>query len=161
GSTALAGVPNVFLTLPDAQAVSFAGQPVASAVAYWGTPAGPPPPGLIWVTNAGPRPDLLRPMKQAPATIAFFAVLLWLVAAMIVGSMIYLSALERQRDFAVFKATGVSTAAILAGLAVQAVLISLVAAAIGSAIAALLSPRFPMPVSITLNANLLLPVIAV
>ena len=45
------------------------------------------------------------------------AVLLWIVAALIVGSVIYLSALERTRDFAVFKAVGVSTRSVIAGLA--------------------------------------------
>jgi putative ABC transport system permease protein len=160
-STALAGVPNVFLTVADAQAVAFAGQPVATAIAYQGAIQGPLPAGLIALSNDGAREDLLRPMKQAHSAIALLSTLLWLVAAMIVGSLTYLSALERQRDFAVFKATGVSTAAILAGLAAQAVVISLVAAVIGALIASVLGPAFPMQVSITREANLFLPVIAV
>ena len=49
---------------------------------------------------------------------SLMAGLLWVVAAMIVGSMIYMSALERTRDFAVFKAVGVPTRSILAGLAI-------------------------------------------
>ncbi len=161
GSTALAGVPNVFLTLPDAQAVAFAGLPVASAFAYWGTPTGPAPAGLIQISRAGGRADLLRAMKQAHSAVSVLSMLLWLVAAMIVGSMIYLSALERQRDFAVFKATGVSTGAILVGLCVQAVVISLVAALVGGLLAVLLSPRFPMPVFISLDDKLFLPIIAI
>ncbi len=160
-STALAGVPNVFLTLADAQRVAFANQPVASAIAYVGTLHGPPPAGFVALSNKEARADLLRPMKQAHSAIAFLSTLLWLVAAMIVGSLSYLSALERQRDFAVFKATGVSTPSILAGLALQAVVISVVAAVIGAFIAAVLGPAFPMQVSITRDAMLFLPVIAV
>jgi putative ABC transport system permease protein len=93
--------------------------------------------------------------------VSLLSILLWAVAALIVGSMVYLSALERQRDFAIFKATGVSTSAILGGLAVQAVAISLVAAIIGGALAAVLAPNFPLPVAIDRTAKLLLPVLAV
>jgi len=159
-STALAGVPNVFLTLFDAQLVAFAGQPVASAIAVSGMPAQLPL-GLVALSKQAARDDLLRALAQAQSTLSLIAVLLWVVAAMIVGSVIYVSVLERQRDFAVFKATGVSTNSILGGLAFQAMLLSIASALIGSVIAALLGPNFPMPVSITLRAYLLLPVIAV
>jgi putative ABC transport system permease protein len=73
---------------------------------------------------------------------------------------VYLSALERQRDFAVFKATGVATRSILGGMVLQAALLSVVAALIGSVIATLLGPRFPMIVSLQLRAHLLLPFLA-
>ncbi len=160
-STALAGLPNVFLTLPDAQLVAFAGQPVVSAIAVDGSLPSTLPPGLTAVTNEGARSDLLRPLQQARSTITFLAVLLWLVAAMTMGSVIYVSVLERQRDFAVFKATGVSSPSILGGLALQAVVLSVAAAIIGCGIAALLGPTMPLPVSLTLHSYLLLPVIAV
>jgi putative ABC transport system permease protein len=160
-STALAGVPNVFLTLHDAQSVSVAGLPVISAIAVRGSLPAQLPPGLRAVSNLGARQDLLRPLQQARSTITFLAVLLWIVAAMTMGSVIYVSVLERQRDFAAFKATGVSSASILAGLAIQAILLSIAAAIIGCGIAALLGPTMPMPVSLTLHSYLLLPVIAV
>ena len=76
--------------------------------------------------------------------ITFIAVLLWIVAALIVGSVIYLSALERVRDFAVFKAVGVSTRAVLGGLALQAVIVALVAALLGAVLSFGLAPTFPM-----------------
>jgi putative ABC transport system permease protein len=160
-ATALAGVPNVYLTLRDAQLVAFAGQPVASAIAVAGTVPTRLPPGLVALSNQAARDDLVRALTQARSSIALLAVLLWIVAAMIVGSVIYVSVLERQQDFAVFKATGVSSKSILGGLAIQAVVLSIAAAAIGSGIAAVLAPNFPMPVSLTLRAYLLLPVIAV
>jgi putative ABC transport system permease protein len=158
-STALAGVPNVFLTLADAQEVAFGGEPVASAIAVRGNVPRQLPPGFVAVSNQAAQNDLLRALTQARSSITLLAALLWIVAALIVGSVIYVSVLERQRDFAVFKATGVSSGAILGGLAVQAIVLSLAAAVIGSGIAALLGPNFPMPVSITLRAYLLLPVI--
>jgi putative ABC transport system permease protein len=160
-STAVAGVPNVFLTLAGAQEVAYAGQPVAAAIAFTGTPTGPTPSGLAEVGRATARTDLLRPVEQARSAVSLLSILLWAVAALIVGSMVYLSALERQRDFAIFKATGVSTSSILGGLAVQAVAISLVAAIIGGALAALLAPSFPLPVAIDRTAKILLPLLAV
>ena len=72
--------------------------------------------------------------------------LLWIVAALIVGSVIYLSALERVRDFAVFKAVGVSTRSVLGGLALQAVIVAVVAALVGAVLSFVLAPTFPMPV---------------
>lgn len=63
--------------------------------------------------------------------LSYMSVLLWGVAALIVGSLIYLSALERTRDFAVFKALGVTTAMVLAGLALQAVAVAVAAAVLG------------------------------
>ena len=113
------------------------------------------------MTNQGAENDLLRALGQAKSTISLLAFLLWIVAALIVGSVVYVSVLERQRDFAVFKATGVSTNSILGGLATQAVILSLVAAVVGSGIAVILSPAFPIPVSLTLGSFLLLPAVAV
>jgi putative ABC transport system permease protein len=159
-STALAGTPNVFLTLAGAQKVAFAGLPVASAVALRGVPTHLPR-GLAIVSNTAARDDLLRALGSARSSITLMALLLWLVAAMIVGSVIYVSVLERQRDFAVFKATGMSTPSILVSLGAQAVVLSLVAALIGIIVAVLIKPVFPLPVTLTINAFLLLPVVAV
>ena len=58
-------------------------------------------------------------------------IMLWIVAACIIASVLYLQAMERTRDFAVFKATGTSTMAIGMGLALQAVVLSLAAALAG------------------------------
>jgi putative ABC transport system permease protein len=160
-STALAGTPNVFLTLSGAQRVAFAGLPVASAVAIRGTGPTHVPTGLAIVSNADARNDLLRALGSARSSITLMALLLWLVAAMIVGSVIYVSVLERQRDFAVFKATGMSTRSILFSLAAQASVLSLVAALIGIVVAVLIQPLFPLPVTLTIRALFLLPVVAV
>jgi putative ABC transport system permease protein len=89
------------------------------------------------------------------------AVLLWIVAALIVGSVVYLSALERLRDFAVFKAIGVSTRSILTGLGLQAVVLALLAAVVGVILSQLLAPLFPMNVVVPMSAYISLRVIAI
>ena len=83
-------------------------------------------------------------------------ILLWIVAACIIGSIVYLSAMERTRDFAVFKATGTSNGALGGGLALQAVILAVAAAVLASVIAMLLAPVFPLPVEIPTSAFVIL-----
>lgn len=158
-STALAGTPNVFLTLGDAQRIGFAGLPVVSAVAVRGAPTVVPE-GFEIASNDAAEADLLRAIAKARSSLTLISVLLWLVAASIIGAVVYLTALERQRDFAVFKATGVSTRSILGGMVLQAAILSVIAALVGSVIGMLIGPRFPMIVSLELRAHLLLPFVA-
>jgi putative ABC transport system permease protein len=160
-STALAGVPNVFLTLSDAQLVAFDGQPVASAIAVEGSVEQGLPADLTIVSNQAARNDLLRALKQARASIYLTAVLSWVVAALIIGSVVYLSVMERLREFAVFKAIGISTASIVVGLALQATMLSIGAALVGAGIAALLGSNLSLPVSLTWHAYALLPAVAI
>jgi putative ABC transport system permease protein len=131
-----------------------------SAVALKGTPAVSPP-GTTYMSNATARKDLLRSVNSGRSAIDLVGFLLWIVAATIVGSVIYLSALERVHDFAVFKATGTSSMTILADLIFQAVIIALLAAGIGAFVATLIGPRFPIPVVIPMSAFLLLPLLAI
>jgi putative ABC transport system permease protein len=159
-STALAGAPNVFLTLEGAQAVVFAAQPLASAIAVTGRPETAPE-GFKVISGNVAIDDMLRPMDAAHSAINFMAVLLWLVAALIVGSVIYLSALERVRDFAVFKAVGVGTRSVMGGLALQAVIVAVVAALVGALLSFVLVPAFPLRVDIPVSAFALLPAIAI
>ena len=159
-STALAGQPNVFLTVDGAQQMGYSAQPIVTSVGIRGTPADVPG-GYRTIDRAGAVDDLMRPMKAAVSAITMIAVLLWIVAALIVGSVIYLSALERTRDFAVLKAVGVSTRSVLAGLCLQAVIVAVVAAVLGGLLSLLLAPVFPMRVEIPTSAFLLLPVIGV
>jgi putative ABC transport system permease protein len=159
-STLLARQANVFLTVAGAQQLLFSGQPLISSIGIRGNPTQALA-GYRVVDRAGAVDDLVRPLKGARTSISLMAGLLWVVAALIVGSMIYVSALERVRDFAVFKAVGVSTRSIMAGLALQAVIVALLAAVIGGIVSVLLGPLFPMRVDIPTAAFALLPVIAV
>ena len=159
-STALAGQPNVFLTVAGAQKLLFSGQSLISSIGVKGIPARAPS-GFKLVDRAGAIDDLLRALKGARQAMTLMAGLLWVVAALIVGSMIYMSALERTRDFAVFKAVGVPTRSILSGLAMQAVIVAVLAALLGGVLSVLLGPLFPMRVDIPRAAFLLLPVVAI
>ena len=162
GSTALAGAPNTFVTLEDAQAIGYASQPIVSAVAVSGEPSTiDPGPGLVVMSNADAKIDLGGPMTNASSTIGFLSILLWLITACIIGSIIYLSALERLRDFAVFKAIGLSSGWVLGSLVAQAVVLALVATALGMLLTIPLRPRFPLPSEIPTSALIWLPVTAV
>jgi putative ABC transport system permease protein len=152
-STTLAGQPNAFLTVAGAQRLMFTEQPVVSAIGLRGTPTQIPAGYRIVDRNAAVD-DMVRPLLGARLAMSYMAILLWVVASLIVGSLIYLSALERTRDFAVFKALGVATGSVLAGLTLQAVLVALVAAVLGGLLAVVLAPLFPMLVMVTTSAFL-------
>jgi putative ABC transport system permease protein len=156
----IAGSPSVFLMLSDAQELVTHGQNLASMIVTKGVPTSVPA-GLTAFDNRRAVSDLSRPLRNATRSIDLIRILLWMVAALIVASVIYLSALERTRDFAVFKATGVPTRAIGAGLALQAVLIALAASVVGALLGLLIAPRFPLDVVISRGALLFLPVLAV
>ncbi|OBK21514.1 ABC transporter permease [Mycobacterium asiaticum] len=159
-STALAKMPNIFLTTEGLQQLSYTGQPMVTSIGVKGTPKDLPE-GYQLVDRAVGVADLLRPLKVAVDAITIVAILLWIVAVLIVGSVVYLSALERLRDFAVFKAIGIPTRSILVGLCLQALVVALLAAVVGVLLAQLLAPLFPMLVVIPVGAYLALPVIAI
>ena len=159
-STALAGQANAFLTVSGAQRLLFSGQQLISSIGVVGGPERAPS-GFKMVSRKGAIDDLLRALTGARQAMSLMAGLLWVVAGMIVGSMIYMSALERTRDFAVFKAVGVPTRSILAGLAMQAVIVAVLSALLGGVLSVLLGPLFPMRVDIPMIAFVLLPVVAV
>lgn len=159
-STALAGQANVYLTVTGAQQLLFSGQPLISSIGLRGNPTGALE-GYRVVDRGDAVDDMVRPLRGANQAMTLMAGLLWAVAAMIVGSVVYLSALERTRDFAVFKAVGVSTRSILAGLAMQAVLVAVLAALLGSALSIVLGPLFPMRCDVPTVAFTALPLIAV
>jgi putative ABC transport system permease protein len=159
-STALAKTPNLFLTTEGLQQLAYGGQPLVASIGIRGSLAQAPV-GFRAVGRSVAVDDLMRPTRIAVRAITTVAVLLWIVAALIVGAVIYLSALERMRDFAVFKAIGVPTRSILAGLVLQAVVVAVLAAALGAGLSHLLAPLFPMDVVVPASAYPLLGVIAV
>ena len=138
--------PTLFLALEDAQAVAFSGQPLAMAVLTEGAP-GAAPQGWSWCPTSRRSPTWSARWSGAQS-IDLISALLWLVAAGIIGSIVYLSVLERLRELAVFKAVGAANRSLLAGLALQAVLLSATAAVLAVGIAKLLAPVFPFSVEI-------------
>src|SRR6201993_616272 len=159
-STALAKMPNIFLTTQGLQQVAYNAQPMVTSIGVVGTPQHLPG-GYQTYDREGAVKDLVRPLHVAVTSITIVAFLLWIVAALIVGSVVYLSALERVRDFAVFKAIGTRTRSIMAGLTLQALVVALLAAAVGVGLAPLMAPMFPMIVAIPVGAYVLLPVVAI
>jgi putative ABC transport system permease protein len=154
------GVHTVLMTLEDAQDLSFAGQPLASAVITKGVPREHLA-GLTVLTNDQVKADLERPTQSGKQSIDFIQALLWIVAAGIIALIVYLTALERVRDFAVLKATGTSNSTLFGALAFQAVVLSLVSAVVAIAIALALAPFFPFQIVIASSAYVLLAVVAI
>ena len=105
--------------------------------------------------------SVLEPLDGAVASIDLVRALLWMVAAIIVGAVVYLSALDRQRDFAVLKAVGAPNRALLGSLALQAVLVALLAVGVAAIVQIFLAPRFPLAVSVPDRAFWQLPLTAV
>jgi putative ABC transport system permease protein len=159
-STALAKTPNLFVTTEGVQQLEYGGQPLISSIGIRGT-LSQVPDGYRLVNRTVAVDDLMQPTRIAVEAIRIVAILLWIVAALIVGGVVYLSALERMRDFAVFKAIGVSTRSVLAGLVLQAIFVAVLAAGFGAGLARLLAPLFPMNVIEPASAYPLLAAIAV
>jgi putative ABC transport system permease protein len=160
GITYAFGTPTIVMPLRDAQELVFAGQPLASAIVTRGVPDSVPG-ALKLLRDDEVRRDLDRPAKSGNETIDFLNFLLWLVAAGIIGSLVYVSALERVRDFAVLKATGVASRTLLGVLMIQSVFLSVASALVAAGLAQLLKPAFPFEVSIEASAYVTLVVIAV
>ena len=137
------GSPTVFVSLRDAQDIVFKGQPLAMGIAVEGSPRALA--GTTALTNAQVESDLNRPLAGGVQSIVVTAILLWLIAAGIIGLIVYLSAIERIRDFAVFKATGAPTRVIVGGLMLQAVLVSLAAAVLAVGVSKLVGLGLPFP----------------
>jgi putative ABC transport system permease protein len=158
--TILAGIPFVFVSTSEAQDLVFRSGDVISAVLVDGQVRSVPD-GTVAIPVDDVAQDTLNPLDGAIASIDLVRALLWVVAAIIIGAVVYLSALERQRDFAVLKAVGVSNRQLLGSLAVQAVLVALVSVALAAVIQMFLAPAFPLVVRVPARAFWQLPVFAV
>jgi putative ABC transport system permease protein len=159
-TTVLAGVPLVFVLTSDAQQLTFRDDSLISGVLT----SGPEPQvgaGLTVMSSDAVAEDVLGPLENAIASVDLVRALLWLVAALIIGAIVYLSALERQRDFAVLKAVGAPTRTLMASLGLQAVLVAVTAVVIAIGLQALLVPLFPMAVVVPTRAFWQLPLFAV
>jgi putative ABC transport system permease protein len=145
GVTYYFATPTVFVSLEDAQAMSFEGAPLATTIVTEGVVSDPPP-GLDSLTPEQVRADLARPLGNGTRSIDIMSMLLWFTAGGIIASIIYLSALERTRDFAVLKATGASSRSLALDLSGQAIVIAGASASIGVLLAHVLAPAFPFGV---------------
>ena len=159
GVSVWANVPVMFVPLEDAQDLVFDGRDAATAILLRGAVPGLPD-GLQAMTPSAALRDLKRPLANAVATIDLFRILLWVVAAAIVGSILYISALERSRDFAVFKAFGTANRDLVGTLLVEAVAIAASAAALAIVVSRPMAVLFPAVISFPARTLALLPVVA-
>jgi len=155
----VAGAPTLTVTVAESQRLLVGGQPLVSMVLGRGTPTLPDTYRAF--TQAQAHADLIRPLKNAVQSIDFVKILLWMVAGLIIASVVYLTVLERTRDIAVFKATGVSNLAIGAGICLQAVILAVTSSLVGIVLAIILAPWFPMDVVISTGAMIGLPILAI
>lgn len=160
-ATYFAGVPTVYLDLREAQEIGFGGDRLASAVVTRGEPRGPLPQRLVERSPGDVRRDLRIPVDNAASTIDAIRLIMWAVAALIIGAVTYLSALERVRDFAVLKAVGGSSRTLALSLTAQAVFAALLAALIAIPLSRLMQFAVTVPVVHELSAVVLLVVVAV
>lgn len=158
-SSLLASTHVVYVSLEDARRLSVEGAALSTAVLVTGDPASTPA-GLKAMSPDDAIEDAMEPLKAPSGTIAMVRTLLWLVAGLVIGSVLYVSALERTRDMAVFKAVGTASRSIALGLAMQAAVIAAFATAIAAVLATLLAPAFPMTVELSTRLYLLLPIVA-
>lgn len=154
------GQPTVFARLEDVQQVFLAGQPLVTAIAVDGGLSSPPPGSVIFTPDDAVR-DLERPMKAGVQTIAIISGLLWIMAAGVVASMLYLSVTERSTDLATSKAMGVTNRSLFGGLALQGFVLALSACALGAVLALLLTPVFPLAIEIPTSAYVTLFIVGV
>lgn len=146
------GVGNVYLNLRDAQSVLFKGNRIVTAVVTKGMPRDAAALGLNAVPANFARNDILRLFSKGLDAIDILRLLLWAVAIAVVGTVTYLSVLERLQDLAVLKAIGVSSRSLLLSLIVRAVVLSAVAAVVAVAIGFAVAPAFPMPVHLSVTS---------
>jgi putative ABC transport system permease protein len=153
--TYLANTPTVYVAITDAQKLAYKGQGLAATIAVQGRPRSLPS-GLTLLSNPQVATSMLEPLKNPVQLIHNIELLLWLVAAMVIGSIVYLSVLDRSRDFAVLKATGSTTRSLFAGLTLQAALLGAGAYVLSVGLARILAGKMPSPSEIPVSSYLLL-----
>ena len=157
--TLVAGQSDVYVTLHDAQTAVFGGRPLIGAVLTTGRPTVTPA-GLTVLSNAQVESASLTQMAAGVSSINSSKFIMWVIAAFIVAALVYVTALERTRDFAVLKALGSSSALLFMGLALQAVLVALSGAALAAIVANFMTGLFAQPIDIPGSAYTALPIAA-
>jgi putative ABC transport system permease protein len=159
GRSLLGGIPAVYVTLADAQRAAYGGRPLVGALLTSSLPNSVPG-GLMAMPSSEVESRTLAQMAQGVSSINSSRIFSWVIAAVIVAALVYVTALERTRDFAVLKALGSSSLRLFAGLSFEAVLVSLASAAIASVAAQFMTGLFAQPVDIPASAFAVLPISA-
>lgn len=162
GTSFYYSMPTVFLPIADVQDYLFAGQDVATAIVVRGEldAATGASTEFDVLTDADARADYERVLSSTGQTLNIINTLLWLMATGVVAAIVYVSVLERSRDFATLKAVGVSNRALVGGLLTQSAALSLASAVCAVGVAKALSPSFGFPVTMPTGAYVQLLVVA-
>jgi putative ABC transport system permease protein len=153
------GAPTILMPIGEVQRALLGGQPLIGAVAVSGTP-GELPAGVRLMSSGDVEKDMHLGMDQTLQIVSILDGLLWIIAAAIIASMVYLSTLERVRDFAVMKAIGVSNRSLRLGLAASSLLLAVLSAIGGTILAFVLGPRFPLEIETPNSSYVTLLVVA-
>lgn len=159
-ATVLAGLPIAFTTADYGQTVVAANRDIAMAVL---TPeADPQVPGEFRVFSPDAVvDDTLVPLQDAISSVALVQALLWLITTIVIAAIVYITALERTRDFAVLKAVGGKTRELAGSLLVQGVIMTILAVGIAAAIQSFVAPLFPMIIRVPASSWWQIPIGAV
>ncbi len=149
GRTLTGGIPLVYMPLATVQLAVTGGQRLITAVVTTGTARRGAEPGWSVLAPSTVVTGTVGQLQSGVQSIDNTRWLMWIVAAAIVASMLYVAALERKRDFAVLKALGSSSSALFASLVAEAVVVTLLATLVAEVLASLLTPMFAQPVDIT------------
>ena len=157
--TLLGGSPLVFVTLSDAQGIAFGEHSSISAILVMGTPTHLPH-GLVAYSNSRVELSSLDQMSGAVSSVDSARSFMWIIATIIVAALVYVSALERTKDFAILRALGASKSALFLSLAGEAVAVSVMAAAAALVIANYMTGIFALRVDIPISSYATLPLSA-
>jgi putative ABC transport system permease protein len=160
GHTLNGGAPVVYMPLPDARRALLGGRPVVTAIVTRGVPQHVPA-GLVARTPGEVEDATLATLSTAVSSIENSRSMMWVIAVIIVAALVYVSALQRVRDFAVLKALGSSSAALFGSLCLQAVVVTLIGAGLGMLLSRFMTGVFSQPVSVPTSAYTTLPLVAV
>jgi len=149
-ATILAGVPLTFVTLEFGQEVAAGGRDLLLAKLTNEAPSVPA--GLKVLSPDDVSADALLPLDGAIASVTLVRALLWLITVIIIAAIIYITALERTRDFAVMKAVGGRTRDLGTSLLIQGVLMTLIAVAVAGVLQMFIAPTFPLKVRVPQSA---------
>lgn len=158
-TTLLAGIPLVFMSIDDARSALFGGREIVSAFVSTAAIGGVE--GLTVRTAAEVTDDARGPLESAISSLNLIRGLLWIVAGIVLGGVVYLTTLETERDVAVLKAIGAGHHRLAFGAAAEAIIVSLVAVMIATVVQSFIAPVFPLTVRVPAGAYWQLPLMAV
>ncbi len=158
--TIFGGLDLLFVHIGDLQSIFYSGKPFASAILAAEEPSNLPD-GLKLMTPDDVGEDIFGQVKDTSDALETVSWLLWIAATSLMGAVVYLTAMDRLRDFAVIKAHGGSTTSLLGSLIFEAIIVAVIAASAGIVLQRLVEPLFPFSIDPPEGAYVRLAVVSV